>query len=112
MKIINSDMAGSSYSINIGQDILDRVGKLAISEGLGSKFIIISNPDIFKLYGSKLIAGLESEGLEHYVINVPEGEESKSFGQASELYGKLVEFSTSQCRQGYLHYCPRRRSNR
>ncbi len=96
MTSISVDMGRCRYSIHIGQNILGDVGRLLNDENNGNKFIIITSPNINRLYGQKLIDGLDSESLEHGMIIVPDGEKSKSLKEAESLYCKLLEFNADR----------------
>lgn len=89
MKRLNIDLGERSYEILIGRGLLEHTGDY-LPAGLNpSRIIVITHPSINRLYGDRLISGLSGHSPE--VIEVPEGEASKSISQAEKLYDRLLE---------------------
>ena len=81
----------NSYTIAIGYDILGEFPSHIRNLGLGKDAVIISHAVIERLHGGKLTAALKQAGYTVKVINVPEGEKSKS---ADCAFALLREIST------------------
>lgn len=92
MKRLNIDLADRSYEILIGQGLLEKVGEWVLDIVRPSRIVIITHPSIYELFGEKLSNGFSRANLPAHVIEVPEGETSKSLKQAEEIYDKLLEW--------------------
>ena len=86
MNTISVDLTSDSYQIYVGHHVLAQAGKLIRSHTSGSKILVVTHPDLNKLYGSELLTSLESAGYSVTTAIVSTGEHAKSF----ESYQKLV----------------------
>ncbi len=86
MNTISVDLTSDSYQIHVGHHLLTQAGKLIRSCTSGSKILVVTHPDLNKLYGSELLTSLESAGYSVTTATVSTGEHAKSF----ESYQKLV----------------------
>lgn len=84
------------YTIAIGHDILGEFPLSIRSLGLGKDAVIISHPVIERLYGVKLSAALKKAGYTVKVLNVPEGEKSKSFSCAQRLLKQISAYDVDK----------------
>jgi len=66
------------YTIVIGRGILGRLPAHARHLGLGKDAVVISHSSIVRLHGASLSAALKKAGYTVKILNVPEGEKSKS----------------------------------
>lgn len=87
MNTITVDLTTDSYPIYVGHNLLEQAGKLICSSTSGSKILVVTHPNIQKLYGAKLLASLETAGYSVTAATIPSGEHSKSF----DSYQKLIE---------------------
>jgi len=78
-----------SYDVRIGGGLLYHAGRWARERFAGEKAIIISNPDVDRLYGDMVRQALEKEGFKTVTLLVAEGEQHKSLDTAARLYGGL-----------------------
>jgi|GEM_PF-4750111 len=62
MNTISVDLTSGSYQIHVGHHLLAQAGNLIHSCTSGSKILVVTHPDLNKLYGSKLLTSLESAG--------------------------------------------------
>ena len=90
MKIVKVRLGNNSYQIHIGSGILAQAGQQLRREGFSGKLIVITNPDVKKLYGKVLEQNLNREGFEIYTLLVSEGEEQKSLETTARLYRDLT----------------------
>ncbi|MBF0893923.1 MAG: iron-containing alcohol dehydrogenase, partial [Atopobium sp.] len=86
MNTISVDLTSDSYQIHVGHHLLVQAGNLIRSHTSGSKILLVTHPDMNKLYGSELLTSLESAGYSVTTATVSTGEHAKSF----ESYRKLV----------------------
>jgi len=93
MKRLTVDLGPRSYDILIGVAILDEIGAILGKIGSGMRAIIVTNPEIDKLYGDRTRSSIEQAGFQVDTIQIPEGEEHKSLASAEKAYNYLMEFN-------------------
>ncbi|MFQ5671845.1 MAG: 3-dehydroquinate synthase [Nitrospinales bacterium] len=93
MKRLNVDLGERSYEILIGQGLLEHTGRLLCEAVQTSRAVVVTHPSIDRLHGEKTVGGLHRAGLKTDCIQVPEGEEHKSLGEAEKLFGRLLELN-------------------
>jgi shikimate kinase/3-dehydroquinate synthase len=80
-----------SYPIFAGYSLLDKLGDKMKEAALYGKATIISDQNVFSLYGSKVEGILKDVGFAVNSFVVPPGEETKSVDYAVKIYDFLVE---------------------
>ena len=93
MKRLNIDLGERSYDILIGRNILPQVGEFISKRFEPSRSIIITHPSVRNLFGEKIESGLVNAGYSSGVIEIPEGEISKSLQQAELVYDRMLEMN-------------------
>lgn len=78
-----------SYDVRIGGGLLYHTGRWVRERFAGEKAVIISNPDVDRLYGGMVRQALEKESFKTVTLLVAEGEQHKSLDTAARLYGGL-----------------------
>jgi 3-dehydroquinate synthase len=96
MKKIKINMEQNGYEIQIGPGLLDQVGENLKRIGYQNRTVVITNPNVNKLYGDQIMSDLEKAGLEASLFEVPDGEEYKSLKWAGNLYRKLSSFQAER----------------
>lgn len=85
-------LEGREYAVCIGEGILGKVGRrIARTEGLGKKCLLLSDSNVMGLYGERVRESLEAEGIAVVGYEVPAGEESKSLRVAEECIEAMVK---------------------
>ncbi len=79
-----------AYPIWIGDGILPTLGARLRTIGLSGTLALVSVPPVFDLYGETARASLAGAGFDVRPTVVPDGEASKSVGQLSGLWDRLV----------------------
>src|SRR5262249_26720624 len=82
-----------SYSILIGEGLLDQVGPLA-RKALGStarRVALITNTTVNKLYGERVSGSLTDAGFRVFEASIKDGERFKTLGTAEKLFDSLIE---------------------
>jgi 3-dehydroquinate synthase len=79
MKKLTVQLAQNSYDIIIAKDILLQAGKLIGSVHLGKRAVVVTDENVWKLYGSCLQTSLAAADIDFRVIVLPPGESSKQF---------------------------------
>jgi 3-dehydroquinate synthase len=82
---------GQSYALQIGADLLARLGEMVAGLGLGKRLGLISHPSLMEPYAEVAAASLRRAGHEVSLLSVPEGEASKSLDEVARLARGLVQ---------------------
>ena len=91
MKNLKIDLNERSYDILISRNILSKVGEFILNILEPSRIIIITHPSVRKLFGDEIESGLVNVGYSPNVIEIPEGETSKSLRQVELIYDRMLE---------------------
>ena len=83
--------ATESYPILAGWDLMSSIGRRMRKAGLAGTVYIISDDQVFPLYGPKVTESLREAGFSVNSFVVPHGEKSKSIEVASRIYDFLVK---------------------
>lgn len=89
------DLGDSSYPIYIENNILTEADKYIAQSFSGKKIMIVSDDNVYPLYGEKL-RKLLSERFECYSLVLPHGEATKSFQTLPLIYNALLEVRLSR----------------
>jgi len=84
------------YPIIIGHGILGKFPRFIRDLSLGKDALIISHPSIERLYGVQLSAALKKAGYTVKILNVPEGEKSKSAATALRLLKEISAYDVDK----------------
>ena len=93
MQRLNIDLGERSYEILIGPGIRRRAGEFLKAVFKPSRIVIITHPSINELYGAEVAENFAAQGWTTDIIEIPEGESSKSLTQAEKLYDHLLELN-------------------
>ncbi|HVB96896.1 MAG TPA: 3-dehydroquinate synthase [Chloroflexota bacterium] len=77
--------------LTIGSGVLDALGARMRAIGLNGRAFLISDDQVYPLYGEKALAALRDAGLVADHFELPAGEASKSLGATYAIYDWLVE---------------------
>jgi 3-dehydroquinate synthase len=91
MKCLNINLGERSYDIIISRNTLSKVGEFISNRLSPSRSIIITHPSVRKFYGEQIESGLANIGHPLDVIEIPEGETSKSLQQVELVYDRMLE---------------------
>ena len=83
--------ASKSYDIKIGSGLLGTLGQEANNLGSAKKVAIVSDSNVFPLYGLSAVESLEQAGFEVVSFIFPAGEDSKSAATYLELLNFLAD---------------------
>ena len=86
------DLGKNSYDVIFGQDLFPRIAREMKEWGLGSKYAIVTDSNVEGLWAGKLADCFKAEGLDHKVIVVPAGEQSKSREMKAWLEDQMFEW--------------------
>ena len=82
--------ATESYPIFVGWNSLDQLGQRIKEANLSGKAYVISDDNVFPLYGEQVKKALVRAGFIAESMAIPAGEQSKSFETANRIYDWLV----------------------
>ena len=83
--------ASSSYEVLIERGILESAGRLIKTVAMGHTAVIVSETNVYPLYGNSVKASLEKEGFNVISFIFPAGEESKNTDTLVRLWEFLAE---------------------
>lgn len=85
------ETATQSYPVYVGYRLLEKLGEKMKSAGLSGTSFIISDQNVFRLYGDRVreILREASFGVNFFIL--PPGEETKSIDSAVKIYDFLVQ---------------------
>lgn len=83
--------ATESYPVFVGWGLLSKLGDKIKQAGLSGTVTIISDTNVFSIYGQRVGSVLQDAGLVVNSFVVPPGETSKSIDSAIRIYDFLVE---------------------
>ncbi len=92
MKTIPVPLKENAYKIVIGNNSLLKLGVQLKSLKIGQDAVIITNPFIKRLHGKAVIEGLKEKGFTTKVLEVPDGEKSKSAKVAFQLMEMIAKY--------------------
>ena len=90
MKTVTVD-ASKAYEIHIGSGLLDKIGRCLLALGKAEKVCLISESNVYPLYGQAIKASLERAGFAVVTFVFPAGEESKNAQTFLETLNFLAE---------------------
>lgn len=85
-----------SYPIFIRKGLLDGIGAELEKTGRNGKIAVITDLNVWKLYGERLENSLEEKGFEVRVTAVRPGEKSKSLKVLEDVYNDLLDFGMTR----------------
>ncbi|MCA9409152.1 MAG: 3-dehydroquinate synthase [Candidatus Omnitrophica bacterium] len=92
MKIVNVALNSSPYKIIIGENTFKEISGQLKRLSLSPNAIIITNPIVGKLYQRTLVSALNKNNITAKVIQVPDGEKSKSLKYVQILLETIAEY--------------------
>ncbi len=90
MEVLKITAGQSEYDVLIQRDLIQSIPARLKGDYPKSRFAVISDSNVWGIYGGQFSAALESAGLRHDAIIVPPGERSKSIEIYAEILGRLA----------------------
>src|SRR5438874_7279261 len=90
MRVVDVSLGKRSYSILIGEKLLDCLGAEGRKLGLATRCAIITDANVARRYAKRVQGSLGEAGFEAVVIKVPAGEKSKSLRVVQSCYDQLA----------------------
>jgi 3-dehydroquinate synthase len=79
------------YDISIEPGNLDRLGAKCRQLALGNKIMVVSNPNVFALYGDRTINALKDAKFEVSYCELPDGESYKTLESIATIYQHALD---------------------
>lgn len=96
MKILNVDLITNNYDIIIEKGILKNVGNELKKIYNGKKIAIVTDENIYSLYGDDLNNSLINYGFQPSYIVIKPGEKSKSLEVLNDVYSDLIKYKITR----------------
>lgn len=88
--IIPVKLPQNSYDVIISPGYLDQLGEAMRLLNLGQKVLLVSNPEIFQLYGETAVNSLHTAGYTVATHLIPAGEQYKTLASIADIYDTAV----------------------
>ncbi len=75
----------------VGSGMLPGLGSLIKTAGFLSNVLLVSNPNVYQLFGSQVLESLNKAGFRAVVALVPEGEQAKSLEEVGRVIDQAVD---------------------
>lgn len=92
MESITVGLGERSYKIVFGQGILAETGRFCRTLQTGNNVAVVTNPVVGAYYLEAVKAALADAGYAVHSVEIPDGEEYKSFETLKSIYDSLIEF--------------------
>ena len=90
MRTVNVPLGQRSYSIQIGEGLLSKLGAVCQPLELGQRCAVISDRNVAPHYGKTAMHSLAAAGFAPALVTVPAGETAKSLKIAQACYDELA----------------------
>jgi 3-dehydroquinate synthase len=87
---VHVPVPGAAYDVTIGPGAMERLAALVPWPSGARRAAVVSNAVVRERYGARLDAALEGAGLEVHPLDVPDGEEAKTFAVLEGLLRDLA----------------------
>ena len=90
MQTVTVALGERSYSIYIGQGLLEELGHYLERLPLTKKALVVTQPAIRAIYGDRVLGSLRAQGFAAETFEVLDAEEAKSLTWLETIYDRLV----------------------
>ena len=97
MKTLTVDLPGRVYDILIQRGLLDQAGaRIRAILPRASRLFVVTDTNVLPLYHARVRDALREAGFQTRACAVPAGEASKSAGQLSDLWERMMAFGLTR----------------
>ncbi|MFD3156608.1 3-dehydroquinate synthase [Haloimpatiens sp. FM7330] len=96
MPTLEVKLSHKSYNIYIKKGILNDIGEKLKNIYSGEKIAVITDDNVYRIYGDKLKGILEKSGFLVSFIVIEHGEKSKSLSTLENVYNELLDFKITR----------------
>jgi len=90
MRTVDVPLGNRSYKIEVGRELLPKLGSYCKKLGLGQRCAVISDSNVAKRYGAAAAESLARAGFESVAVTIPAGEKAKSLRFVAGCYDELA----------------------
>ena len=91
MEKLHINLEKKSYDIFINRGIFEEIGKYIFKVYKKKKIVVVTDTNVDKLYGDKLLKTLKESGYTPAKVVFDAGEENKNFETLTEVYEKIID---------------------
>jgi len=81
---------GPSYTVCVGDGLLDTLGARFLELGAGDRTVIVGDANTLPLYGERAAASLRAKGIHVTLITIPAGEATKTIATVALLWSAFL----------------------
>jgi 3-dehydroquinate synthase len=89
-EVLTVELGERSYSIVIDAGSLDDLGTLLAERCQPQRCAVVTNPTVGKHYLDRTLAALQAAGFTPLTVEIPDGEQFKSFASLTSIYDRLL----------------------
>lgn len=93
---VKVNLGDRSYSITIGENVIDRVGPIADDVVKPTIALIVSTNLISKYYSADLISSFRQRGIRSELVILPAGERYKTLNTVKRIYESLIDYKVDR----------------
>jgi 3-dehydroquinate synthase len=90
METLSVSLGERSYSIYIDEGLMERIPHLLDEIGLRGLVVLVTDDRVNDIYGADLASRLRETGRDTHILEVPQGEPTKTLRWAESLYDRLI----------------------
>ena len=91
MPTVNLSLGSRSYQVHVENNALDSVGYLTGRLRLSGKAAVISDSNVYPLYGEQVLQSLQDAGYSTSLHVFEAGEKSKNLSTVEQIVNEMVE---------------------
>jgi 3-dehydroquinate synthase len=91
MQTVTVALGERSYTIHIGQGVLDGAGEVLARLPVTKQALVVTQPAIAAAYGDRVLQSLRSQGFTAEALEVLDAEEAKSLSWLERVYDRAIE---------------------
>ena len=90
MRVVKVPLDERTYSIRVGDGLLERLGTESVRVGLGGRCAVITDRNVGPKYAEAALTSLRDAGIDPQLITVPAGETAKQLRTVAACYDQLA----------------------
>jgi len=95
-KRVRVGLGDRAYDIVIGGGLLEEAGAELTPHLKRKRTVVVSDENVFKMQGARLINGLDKSGIDHDTIILSPGEATKNFAELQHLVSRLLDLNVDR----------------
>ncbi len=91
MKTIRVHLGERSYPIFVSHQSLGKLAEMCTLFGLGPRYVAVSNPTVWSLYGEAIEKRFAAQAMKLPVVEIGDGEEFKTLATVEKVVGEMLD---------------------